>query len=379
MLAAGFGLQLLSWSKGGRGTFGDLPKISLHRGIGPDAFPYIDRVLEYPVGAGLLLYLAALVAPGPFGVLAVTAVGSATICVVITIVLERRVGSSAWRWAAAPLLMLYAFQNWDIFAVAAVIVALFAFERRRDVLAGAALGIGAAIKLFPVVIVPPLVALRWVRGDRSGARRLAASAVAGFAVLNLPVMLASPNGWWWPFAFQSHRAATWGTAWFWIFRFAGVGGAPLANLVSFVAVLGGIGWLTVIVGRRSLQPVAVGGAAVAIFLLSTKVYSPTYDIWLLVFLAILPIGQWIFVSFCVVDLAVFVTVYGYFHGLHSKGTVLMLLPLLVAVRTTILVLVVRSAATPPAIAALPSLDHPVRKLSRLMTSMLVPPLSNGAR
>ena len=100
---------------------------------------------------------------------------------------------------------------------------------------------------------------------------------------------------------------------------------------------------------------------------------------MLVFLAILPIGQRIFVSFCVVDLAVFVTVYGYFHGLHSKGTVLTLLPLLVAVRTTILVLVVRSAATPPAIAALPSLDHPVRKLSRLMTSMLVPPLSNGAR
>ena len=50
------------------------------------ALPYADRVLEYPIGSGWLLYLAAVIAPSPMGVLVATAIGATVLCAVITIV-----------------------------------------------------------------------------------------------------------------------------------------------------------------------------------------------------------------------------------------------------------------------------------------------------
>src|SRR3954447_2239867 len=228
----------------------DLPGVVAHRGIGPTAPPYLDRVLEYPVGAGILLYLASVIDPTPLGVLTVTALAAGVACVATTVALERRCGARAWRWALATPLLLFAFQNWDVFAVAAMFGALAAFERRRDALAGGLFGLGAAVKLFPAVVVPPLVALRWVQGDRRGAIRLVATAGAVFAALNLPFALLNRSGWWWTFSFQGDRQATWGSIWAWLYKLVGApvtgpGGAELANTVSMVCMLAGIAWLTV--------------------------------------------------------------------------------------------------------------------------------------
>jgi uncharacterized membrane protein len=284
-------------------------------------------------------------------VLLVTAFASSVLCVGITVVLERRYGSRAWRWALGVPILLYAFQNWDIFAIAALLVGLFAFERGDDRAAGAALGLGAAIKLFPGVVMPPLVAIRLTRGDR-GAVRLAASGAAVFAAINLPVLLANPSGWWWPFTFQGNRNATWGSAWFWLLRVAGApvhgpGGARLANVVSIVAVVVALGWLTFVSARRPLPPVAAAAAAVAIFVLCNKVYSPTYDVWLVAFFVLLPIGRRLWVTFCAVDLAMYATVYGYFHGVTSGTFTRSALPYLVAVRTVVLVALVLAATRRP--------------------------------
>ena len=78
----------------------------------------------------------------------------------VTVLLARRFGARAWRWALGTPLLLFAFQNWDVFAVAALLVAVFAFVSRRDRIAGAALGLGAAVKLFPGMLLAPLVAIR---------------------------------------------------------------------------------------------------------------------------------------------------------------------------------------------------------------------------
>jgi uncharacterized membrane protein len=345
LLVAGFALQLLVYGHGGHTAISDLPRVFLHRGVRPDALPYLDKVVEYPVGAGLLLYLAALVSATPFGVLVVTGVVSAALCVAITVVLERRVGARAWRWAVAAPVMLYAFQNWDVFAVAALLLGVLAFDRRRDVAAGAALGVGAVVKLFPAVALPPLAARRWAQGDRRGATRLLGAAAAVVVAVNLPVAVANPAGWRWAFSFQSARQATWGSAEFWLLRLGGAPvhggtGSALANALSFVALALGLGALTVFAARRPITAAGAAGAAIAIFLLANKVYSPTYDLWLVVFFALLPLPRRLWLAFCALDVAVFATVYGYFHWGVSGATVHVALPALVALRTIVLVIFV---------------------------------------
>jgi uncharacterized membrane protein len=357
LLAAGFVLQLVVYGHGGHSSISDLPRVFLHRGVGPGALPYVDKVLEYPVGAGMLMYLAALVAPTPFGVLTVTAIVAAALCVAITVVLERHDGARAWRWAVGMPVMLYAFQNWDVFAIAALLVGILAFEAHRDRLSGAALGLGAAIKLFPAVVLPPLVALRWARGDRRGALRLAGSSGAVLLVCNLPFLVANPSGWRWTLSFQGARQATWGSAEFYLLRVVGAPvhgatGSSVANLASFAVLAAGIGGLTVLAYRRPLTAAGVAGAAVAIFLLSNKVFSPTYDIWLLIFFVLLPVSRRLWLTFCAVDLAVFVTVYGHFHAGVTTETLRVVLPALVAVRTAVLVTLVVHAVRDRAPAAL---------------------------
>jgi Glycosyltransferase family 87 len=351
VLVTAYAIQVVAYFADPHTALSDLPRVFVHRGIGPTAPPYLDRVLEYPVGAGILLYLASVIDPTPLGVLTVTALAAGALCVATTVVLERRCGARAWRWALATPLLLFAFQNWDVFAVVAMLGALLAFERRRDGLAGGLFGLGAAVKLFPAVVVPPLVALRWMQGDRRGAIRLAATAVAVFAALNLPFALLNRRGWSWTFTFQGDREATWGSLWFWLYRLvgapvSGAGGVELANVVSMVCLLAGIGWLTVRVTRHPVEPVAIGAAAVALFLLSNKVYSPTYDVWLVVFFVLLPISTRYWIAFCTVDLLIAVTAYGYFHGLDSVVFVHDVLPWLVIARTIVLLALIAVALSP---------------------------------
>ena len=367
MLAAGFALQLAIFGHGGHTSISDLPRVVLHRGIGPGHFPYLDRVLEYPVAAGFLLYGATLVAPGPLGVLVVTAVAAAACCVGLTVVFARRYSARAWRWALGAGLLLYTFQNWDVFAIGALVVGLFAYERHRETLAGTSLGVGAAVKLFPAVLIPPLVALRLAQSDRRGALRLALGAVAGFGILNLPILVLRPAGWWWTYAFQSRRQATWGTAWFYGFRLLGLpvhgaAGAQLANRVSLAALVIGVGLLTVRALRGRIGPAAIAVASIAIFLLANKVYSPTYDLWLLPCFVILPLSRRLWLAFCAMSVGVFLTVYGYFHGFVSSGSVHAVLPVLVAARVAVLVFLVLAAWRAP---CSPVVEHAPRSTDDL--------------
>ena len=100
--------------------------------------------------------------------------------------------------------------------------------------------------------------------------------------------------------------------------------------------------------RKKLEPVPVAAAAVTLFVLCNKVYSPTYDVWLVAFFVLLPFSRRLWIAFCAVDLAVFLTVYGYFHGVDSLAFARAVLPWLVVARTIILVRMLFIATRSPA-------------------------------
>lgn len=353
VLLAAFGLQALVYGHGGHTSISDIPRLVLHRQLTPGHWPYVDRVLEYPALGGMLLGAAVALGRGPLGAFSVIAVFSSALALLVTWLLARRFGGRAWRWAIGTPLLLFAFQNWDVFAVAALVVGLLAFERGRDRTAGVALGIGGAVKLFPMVVAPPLAAIRWAHGDRRGAMRLMAVSALTFVAINLPFAVAHRAHWWWTYSFQSARQATWGSAWFYVLRMTGLPvhgttGAQIANLLGAAALLGGITWLVVRTVRRDLAPWAAAGAAVAIAILANKVYSPTYDLWLVVFFVALPLSRRMWLTFCAVDLAVFCVVYGYFDGPLTVNLVRTVLPVLVVFRTAVLLTLVARATARPA-------------------------------
>jgi uncharacterized membrane protein len=170
--------------------------------------------------------------------------------------------------------------------MALVAVGMAAWAARRTVLAGVLLGLAVATKFYPVLFFGPLLLL-CVRAGRMRAfwTTTAAAAVAWLAV-NLPVAFAAPSGWARFYTLSKNRPADWGSVWYffetehWPFVGSLTGGS--LNLFSAAAFAAGcvvIGALIFTAPRRPRVP-QVFFLVLAVFLLSNKVWSPQYVIWL---------------------------------------------------------------------------------------------------
>lgn len=331
-------LQVALFSRGGSHALSDIPGRYIAWGLSPRRIPYVDAPVEYPVGIGIISWLVAMVTRSAGSFFVAIASANAVLALVMSAVMREGTGRRALRWCIGPPLFFYAFHNWDLWAILPMVLGLLAFERRKDVAAGVGLGLGAAIKLFPAFVVPPLVIKRWCEGDRRGALRLLASAGAVVAVLNGPFALIDRNGWEFPLKFQGARVASWGSLWFWLERVPPIGWlfhfdrAGVANVGSFAVLGAGLIVIAVAATRHHSGAIEVGAAVIALFLLSNKIYSPTYDLWMVPFFVLLPIQRRTWITYCAADAGIFVLVFGHFHGLWSTTVVLWLLFPLVALR-----------------------------------------------
>ena len=78
--------------------------------------------------------------------------------------------------------------------MAVTTLGLVAWWRGHPTLAAVSFGIGGALKLYPLLLLLPLIFERWERGERRGAALDAAAAAATVAVTNLPIMLLDLEG-----------------------------------------------------------------------------------------------------------------------------------------------------------------------------------------
>lgn len=313
---AGIGVRLAACSNA---CMSDLGRDFQNRGIRPDAFPYVspNANFEYPVGTGLVFWAVTLVADTARSFFTVTSLAALVLAVLTAWLLARRYGNRAWYFALAPPLALYGSANWDLFALAPAVAGLLAFERQRDTRAGVLLGIGAAMKIYPGLFVAPLVANRLRSGDARGAARLFGWSAGTVALVNVPVLVARPSGWLYALRFQSKRTPTWGSLWHYAIRTPALhlwvsrGSAPgIGNVGGLLALLSGMAVVTWLAWRHALGPIAASAAATAVFLLSNKVYSPQYDLWLVPFFVMLAVPRRDYVAYVLADIGIFVLVFG---------------------------------------------------------------------
>jgi uncharacterized membrane protein len=273
--------------------------------------PYFEAANEYPVGTGLFMWIASWPVNDGESFFAVNAVLLAILGLLTAWLLYGVVERRALFFAAAPTLAFYAFLNWDLLAVALMTAGLVAFLRRRDVASGIALGLGVAAKVFPGLVLPPLVVDRVRERSWRGAALLVGSAAVVWLALNLPVAIATPSGWSWTFRFNAERPTHWATLWF-------VGcrvlpgfcrSVPLVNVASLVLFLGGVVGVWHLKSRfePGFPSWTLGFPILLVFLLMNKVYSPQYSLWLLPWFALVLPDLRAFLAFEAADAFVFVT------------------------------------------------------------------------
>lgn len=291
-------------------------------GQGEGLLPYLDTRVEYPVLTGALMALSAVIS-GRYDGLAsvatllpevppvqsyyvVTCLLLSLCALLVTRAVLPLTGRRPWDTAMvalSPVLLVHAFTNWDLLAVALTTLGMWAWARRHPVLAGVLIGLGVAAKLYPVLVLGALFLL-CLRAGRLGTwLRTAAAAFLAWLAVNVPVALLAPENWAWFFAFSRQRAANPESIWNILLTATdhrlfdgplaeGETPAVLNTVVALVlvALAAGVGWLVL---RAPVRPrvAQIAFLLLAGFLLLNKVYSPQYALWLLP-LAVLARPKW---------------------------------------------------------------------------------------
>ncbi len=210
----------------------DITTLYHWRGMKEGLIPILEAELEYPVGSAILMEFARRLLPlfgggsqpGAtsaqaetaahlyFGINAVLLFGF--MLVTIWAISRMAHPKAALLVAVSPAVMTTGLINWDALAVALTAVAMLAWSRSRPLLTGLFLGLGIAAKLYPALLLGPLLIL-CLRAGRMRAffHTLTATAITWIGV-NLPYFLANPTGWlyFWTFNYDE-RGADLGSIW----------------------------------------------------------------------------------------------------------------------------------------------------------------------
>jgi uncharacterized membrane protein len=124
---------------------------------------------------------------------AILTAGALVVVVTTARLAGRRRPWDAAIFALSPLLVLHGTTNWDLVAMALAGLGLVQWARSRPLAAGLLLGAATATKLYPVLFLVPLLAL-CLRAGRMKAYAITALAVILTPIaLSLPVYLTSPS------------------------------------------------------------------------------------------------------------------------------------------------------------------------------------------
>jgi uncharacterized membrane protein len=233
--------------------------------------------------------------------------------------------------AASPLVIFQVFTNFDALATAFAIGGLLAWARRRPALAGVLIGLGIAAKLYPVLLLFPLLMLGVRTGRLSEVARTAAAAVGTWVLVNLPVLLLFPRGWSEFFRLNARRGDDMDSLYNVVKSFTGWKGFDtslgfwqvpviLNTVVAalFLLCCAAIGYIALTAPRRP-RVAQLAFLVVAAFLLTNKVWSPQFSLWL-VPLAVLALPhRRILLAWMTIDALVWVPRMLYLYGEENGG------------------------------------------------------------
>jgi uncharacterized membrane protein len=212
----------------------------------------------------------------------------AAIAVAATALTHRRRPWDAALVAVAPMLALAGTINWDLWAIALLSLAMLAWARSRLLLAGVLIGLAAATKFYPLFLLGPLLVLCWRTGRMREYAATVVAAVCAWGAVNVPVMLADFDGWLRFYELSRERGAGFGSIWFVLSQQGYAVPEDALNLLAgglFAACCAAIGLLGL---RAPVRPrvAQLMLLVVAAFVLTNKVYSPQYALWLLPLVAL---------------------------------------------------------------------------------------------
>lgn len=266
--------------------YSDIASLYGDRDLDKDQWSYSSttNAVEYPVITGTVMWFFARVLPsGENEILnyyRLNVIFLAALFIFIAYIVYRIRPEVAYLAAIAPAAIASLYINWDLWAIASMMLAIYWFDRKRFDYSALAIGISISTKFLPIFLLLPIVLILWRRDEIKTLVRYLAIIVVTFAVINTPVLLTTPEGWLRFYQLNFDRGQDWGSAWYALSSL----GVPLGStnffaiLALLIAVL--VISLFIFATKETLNLADVSFIVLALVMVASKVYSPQYVLWL---------------------------------------------------------------------------------------------------
>jgi uncharacterized membrane protein len=274
--------------------------------------------------------------------------------------------------AVSPVVAVHIFTGVDAWAVGLTALGLCALARGRPVGAGVLIGLAGAAKVYPLLILLPVLLVAWRRrgcpvadGDVGGgavAGRVIGAAVSAWTAVNVAVAVFQTPGWLEFLRVGVSRRVEPDSAWYALSSFTGwpgfdgllkPGQSPIRlDMVAVGCFALCCGALVVLTWRAPRPPrlASLCFLVVAAALLVSKAPNPQFSLWL-VPLAVLALPHWrVLLTWMAVEVALWIPRMYFYVGEDNKGLPEQAYETAVLIRDAVLivliVLVVRTVLRP---------------------------------
>jgi uncharacterized membrane protein len=266
--------------------YSDLPALFGERGLITNTWPYSSatNAVEYPPVTGLVMWATSFLVSDNgnkyrnyFDVNALLI----TLLFIASVIFLKKLKPQLWYLLpVAPAVVASLYINWDIWAVVSALAAIYYFDVGKYNKSAIALGLSIATKFFPIVLLLPIALILFRKSKVKELIMYLAVTSATWLLINLPFIITTPVGWFRFFKLNSERAADWGSIWHALEIF-GLKIGPL-NLISIIAfAILALAFTLFVYGIPEVPTLAsIAFFIVAIFAITSKVYSPQYVLWL---------------------------------------------------------------------------------------------------
>ena len=263
--------------------YSDIPALYGERALDKGVWAYSGGAnsVEYPVIQGAIMWFTAKVIPhGVNNYFYGSALLLALLFIFISLITFRIRPQFGYLLPLAPAAIASMYINWDLWAIATMLLAIYWFDRKAELASAVALGTAVSTKFLPIFLLIP-IAIIFFRQERIlQFFKYLVITFATFAAINLPVALTTPEGWWRFYDLNLNRGSDWGSIWYALSNL----GLDLThqNYLSVLCLLIGLTSLIIfLLQLRTIPTLAHTAIFVMIIVMAvSKVYSPQYVLWL---------------------------------------------------------------------------------------------------
>ncbi|MEN9687747.1 MAG: hypothetical protein RL381_759 [Actinomycetota bacterium] len=263
--------------------YSDIAALYGERGLSEGIWAYSSGVdsVEYPVVQGAIMWFTAKVIPhGVNNYFYGSALLLALLFIFIAFITFKIKPEFGYLLPLAPAAIASMYINWDLWAIATMMLAIYWFDRKAELASAIALGVAVSTKFLPVFLLIPISLIFFRREEMSKFFKYAAITGATFLVINLPIALTTPVGWWRFYDLNLNRGSDWGSLWYALSNL----GLDLThqNYLSVLLLLIGLTSLAIFLLQLRTPPTLAHTAifVMVIAMAVSKVYSPQYVLWL---------------------------------------------------------------------------------------------------